>query len=45
MSVEGSEENIPSEPIQEETQSGAENVEGEDDQGIGGPSGGQRSDD
>ena len=34
MSVEGSEENIPSEPIQEETQSGAENVEGEDDQGI-----------
>ena len=34
MSVEGSEENIPSEPIQEETQIGAENVEGEDDQGI-----------
>ena len=42
MSVESSEENIPSEPIQEETQSGAENVE-EDDQGIE-SSGGQRSD-
>ena len=32
MSVEGTEENIPTEPIQEETQQGAENVVGDDEE-------------